>query len=249
MSAPLISVIIVCRNPGPQLPLALASVWEQPAEDVECLVVDGASTDGTREWLEMHRARLATLISEPDRGIYDAMNKGVAAARGQWVLFLGADDRLASHCVDGDLVAKLQTTNSSVVAGEIVYTDGRCYRMKIPVRPLPRNFLHHQGAFYRRSLFRDHGNFDGRLIIAADYEFNLRLWNRKVAFESLPRLIARCSPGGLSDSGRWQVYAEEIRIRHRFFPGWQCWSWDALSCVRFLRKQIVLLRRGKTAPA
>ena len=99
MSAPLISVIIVCLNPGPRLHTALASVREQRGENFECVVIDGASTDGSREWLETQRIRLGSLVSEPDHGVYDAMNKGVARATGEWVIFLGADDRLVTNDV------------------------------------------------------------------------------------------------------------------------------------------------------
>jgi putative colanic acid biosynthesis glycosyltransferase len=73
---PAISVIIVCKNPGPRLPAALTSVWDQPHASSEIIVIDGASTDGTREWLEALRGRLAALVSEPDAGVYAAMNKG-----------------------------------------------------------------------------------------------------------------------------------------------------------------------------
>src|SRR6185312_9288122 len=82
MSPVSISVIVVCRNPGPRLRAALESVWNQRGTQAELVVVDGASTDGTREWLEQQRSRLGTLISENDSGVYEAMNKGLAAARG-----------------------------------------------------------------------------------------------------------------------------------------------------------------------
>ena len=98
-AAPTLSVIIACKNPGARLHTALASVWNQRDASAELIVIDGGSADGTREWLEAQRAQIATLIAEPDGGVYDAMNKGVAAARGEWVLFLGADDRLASDRV------------------------------------------------------------------------------------------------------------------------------------------------------
>src|SRR4051812_37303583 len=75
-AAPSLSIIVACKNPGARLHAALASVWEQKHVQPELIVIDGASTDGTREWLESHRARCATLISAADAGVYDAMNKG-----------------------------------------------------------------------------------------------------------------------------------------------------------------------------
>lgn len=241
MSAPpLLTVVVACRNPGARLPAALESVWAQQPAPPELVVVDGASTDGTREWLEGHRARIATLISEPDRGVYDAMNKGVAAARGDWVLFLGADDRLAGDRVLAEAAHWLGKTSAGVAAGESAYADGRVYQLAMRPRVLARNFIHHQAAFYRRSLFAENGGFDTSLAIMGDYDLNLRLWKNRVAFRPLPLRIATCGTGGLSDAGRWAGYAEEIRVRHRHFPAWRCWPWDAGSVARWLRKRLLV---------
>src|SRR2546423_15086867 len=82
-AAPTLSVIVACKNPGSRLHAALESVWEQRHVDLELIVIDGGSADGTREWLAAERARIAAPVSEPDDGVHDAMNKGVARARGQ----------------------------------------------------------------------------------------------------------------------------------------------------------------------
>jgi glycosyltransferase involved in cell wall biosynthesis len=237
--APFFSIIIVCRNPGPALPAALDSVWGQREAGCEIIVIDGASTDGTVAWLEARRARLAHLLAEPDHGVYDAMNKGLAAARGEWVLFFGADDRLASDSVLCEAVASLKTSAAGVVAGEVTYDDGRIYRLKLPPVPLARNFLHHQGTFYRRSLFGESGGFDPTLSIMGDYDLNLRWWLKGVRFEPLKLPVAVCASGGLSDAGTWRGYREEITVRHRHFPAWHCWPWDVGSLIRYGRKRIV----------
>jgi putative colanic acid biosynthesis glycosyltransferase len=238
-AAPPISVIVVCRNPGLRLHAALASVWAQLHVEPELIVIDGASTDGTREWLEARRARIATLVSEPDAGIYEAMNKGVAAAHGEWVIFLGADDRLVGDMVLSEALNWMKKTEAGVAAGEAAYDDGRIYKLRSHVNPLARNFVHHQAAFYRRSLFEENGTFDTSLAVMADYEFNVRLWKNRVRFKSLPLRIAACGVSGASDTGRWRGYREEIAVRHRYFAARHCWFWDALSVARFLRKKIV----------
>ena len=248
MSAtPSVSVIVVCKNPGARLHEALESVWSQQNVATEIVVVDGASTDGTREWLEGRRARLAALISEPDAGIYEAMNKGLAVARGEWVYFLGADDRLVGDTVLSEVMNWARKTESGVVAGEIAYDDGRIYRLRSRWNPAARNFLHHQSALYRRSLFEENGPFDASLRIMADYDFNLRLWKGRVRFKPIPLRIAACTAGGLSDSATWPVYREQVVVRHRYFPGWRCWWYDALSIVRYLQKRAgraLLARHG-----
>ena len=242
-AAPTLSVIIVCKNPGPRLATALASVWSQRHAHPELVVIDGASTDGTREWLEAHRAKIAVLISEPDHGIYDAMNKGIAAARGDWILFLGADDRLVGEMVLAETFETLTSTSAGVVTGQAAFDDGRIYQLATHVRPLARNFVHHQATFYRRALFDENGVFDTSLRVMGDYDFNLRLWKNSVRFKPIPLRISACGIAGTSDGGDWRVYREEITVRHRYAPAWRCWFWDALSVVRFLRKQLVRLRR------
>lgn len=246
MPAPLLSVILVCKNPGPRLADALASVWAQRSAAPEIIVFDGVSSDGSLAWLEAHRDRLAHFSSAPDRSVYDAMNRAVAVARGEWLLFLGADDQLANDTVLASAASTLQNTSAAVVSGEAVYADGRIYRFDPGANAVARNFVHHQATFYRRALFTDHGNFDLSFTLLADYEFNLRLVSAHAVFAALPVRIATCGPGGLSDSGRWRGYAEEIRARHRHFPAWRCWFWDALSVLRFGRKQILraLTRAG-----
>lgn len=235
---PLISLILVCRDPGPRVREALASVWAQQDADLETIVIDGASTDGTREWLEAQRSRLGTLVSEPDTGVYEAMNKGLSIAGGDWVLFLGADDRLAAPDVLHQVADSLHRTAAGIVAGIARFTDGRLYAPH-PAAAIHRNFLHHQATFYRRSFFDRHGSFDPKLRIQADYDLNLRWMRAGVELATLPHHIALCGTGGLSDGGSWRNYGEEVTVRHRHYPSWRCWPWDGLSVIRFVRKQWV----------
>lgn len=238
--SPLITVVVVCRNPGERIRAALTSIGTQQPAAPELVVVDGGSTDGTREWLDANRRRITTLIREADHGVYDAMNKGVAAARGDWILFLGADDVLAGERVLAEAAHWLGKTSAGVAAGEAAYADGRVYQLVVKPKVIARNFVHHQAAFYRRSLFGENGGFDAALRVMGDYDFNLRLWKNRVAFRPLPLRIATCGTGGLSDAGRWAGYAEEIAVRHRHFPAWRCWLWDAGSVARWLRKRLLV---------
>lgn len=247
-ATPSLSIIIVCRNPGPKLAQALESVWSQRWIEPEIIVVDGASTDGTREWLDGNRHRLATVISEPDTGIYEAMNKGIAAAHGDWVLFLGADDRLVGDMVLSEVMNWTRKTEAGVVAGEAAFDDGRIFRLRSRVNPIFRNFVHHQAAFYRRSVFAENGGFDTALRIQADYDFNLRLWKSRVRFKPIPLRIAACGTPGISGSGGWQVYREEITVRHRYFAAWRCWLWDGLSIASaFARRATRPFKRSRPA--
>ena len=240
MSAvPAISVIVACKNPGTRLHGSLESVWKQRHVRPELIVVDGGSADGAREWLETKRAQLDSFVSGPDGGVYDAMNRGVALARGDWVLFLGTDDRLAGDMVLSETMGWMKKSEAGVVVGEAAFDDGRTYRLRHKVNPLARNFVHHQATFYRHTLFEENGAFDPALRVMADYDFNVRLWKSHVRFKPIPLRIATCGVGGISDRGDWHGYREETIVRHRHFPAPRCWLWDALSVVRYLRKKAV----------
>jgi putative colanic acid biosynthesis glycosyltransferase len=240
MSAPPpISVIVVCKNPGPGLPNALASVWEQRHVQPELIVIDGGSTDGSREWLEAQRGRITELVSEGDGGVYDAMNKGIARARGEWVYFLGSDDRLNGDMVLSETINWMKKTEAGVVSGEAAFDDGRIYKLRSHVNAIARNFVHHQATFYRRTLFEENGGFDASFAVMADYEFNVRLWKSRVRFKPIPLRVAACGIGGVSDRGDWRGYREEIAVRHRYFGFARCLPWDAITVARYLRKKIV----------
>lgn len=243
MNAPFLSIVVLSKNPGPRIAIALESIWSQSTA-ADIVVVDGGSTDGTVEWLRARADRLTTLIVEPDQGVYDAMNKGIAAARTEWILFMGADDRLIQTSTVNEVQSWLRNTGANVVTGEVVYDDGRVYKLGQRVNPLARNFVHHQGTFYRRTVFGSENQFDRTLKIMGDYDLNLRLWKQGGRFKPIPLRIAECRSNGLSDCGKWLVYREEITVRHRYAQGMRCWIWDALSVVRFVRKNtLVAFRR------
>jgi glycosyltransferase involved in cell wall biosynthesis len=237
MPDPLISVIVVCRNPGEKLQTALESVWMQAGDAADLVVVDGASTDGTRDRLQACAHRLGAWASEPDRGVYDAMNKTVHLARGEWLLFLGADDRLAGPHVLSGLAKTLHTTAAGVLSGSARYDDDRLYTPAPDAYAIRRNFLHHQATFYRRSLLSSVQGYDATLRYQADYDLNLRLLMSGAGIERSDTLVAICGRGGLSDAGHWANYQEEISVRHRHFPKLSCWPWDAAACLRWVRKR------------
>ncbi len=226
MSSPTISVIVACKNPGPRLHAALGSVWEQRWVQPELIVIDGASSDGSREWLEAQRERIACLISESDTSVYEALNKGVARATGDWVIFLGADDRLVGDMVLSEALNWMKKTEAGIAAGEAAFDDGRLVRLRSRPNPLARDFVPRASAFYRRTLFAENDGFDPSFGALADYEFHVRLWKHRVRFKPLPLRIAACGVHGSVHDRRWRMYREEMRVRHRYFSFGRCLPWD-----------------------
>lgn len=199
---PLFSIVTVARNAAETIDKVIQSVAEQDLRDFEWIVIDGASTDGTVEKLTAHCNAMTFFVSEPDRGIYDAMNKGIAASRGEWVFFLNADDRFADPKVLSDVAARLSSIQDDVglVYGDVIYTNGsRSWQRSfhwVSRRKLLHGDLCHQAVFARRRLFSSHGLFDATLRINADYDWLLRIFRDNVPTLHLERDIAVFFQGG-----------------------------------------------------
>jgi GT2 family glycosyltransferase len=219
---PRISVITVCRNAREALRRTAGSVLAQGYPALEYWVVDGASTDGTREELEALRARGAHVLSEPDQGIADAMNKGVRLATGEWVAHLHADDEylpgalaaVAGAATAGDADVLCGWLVKRERTGETLY---RCDPAGLPAEMT----VNHPAAFVRRELFARLGGFDPAFPNAMDYEFFLRLYLAGARFRVVPQALARMAYGGQSERSAWRTLAEcrDIRRRHGS-PAW-----------------------------
>jgi glycosyltransferase involved in cell wall biosynthesis len=183
-------------------------VFEQSLEAVELIVIDGGSTDGTQDVLASNAGRIKYWVSERDSGIYNAWNKALAKARGTWILFLGADDRLHDPKVLERLVEPLTAAQAEyrVVYGvvERVNESGNVLSSHGAPWPSVREefrkgmAIPHQGVFHHRTLFDCNGKFDERYRISGDYELLLReLVEHDALF--LPDVVVDMGAGGLSD--------------------------------------------------
>lgn len=205
-----ITVITVCFNAVETIEDTLRSVLTQDYPNVEYIVMDGGSTDGTLQILEQHRDKLAVLHSGPDEGMYDAYNKGLKLATGDIVSLLNADDVFANPQVLSRVAERFAQTCSDAVYGDLVYVD----------RNMPNQVLRYwRSGFYRRERFklgwmpphpafflkleayRTYGSFDTRLQSAADYELMLRmLYKNGLAASWLPEVLVRMRTGGRSNA-------------------------------------------------
>jgi putative colanic acid biosynthesis glycosyltransferase len=232
--APLISIIIPTYNPGKQLTSALYSIYNQSFTDYEILVIDGNSTDGTVATLK-EMGQLISWISESDKGIYDAMNKGINRAKGQWLYFLGADDILMPNALQE--ISKSLTSENQLVFGDVLFDNGYQMRSFLGSRTWFQNTVHHQSAFYNSSLFNNF-RYDPTFKILADYELNLRVFAMKTPYYYSGTLIAQCSTGGAS-ADLDLAFFETNSVRQRYISS--IWLQKTLSFLLYiytLQKQL-----------
>jgi glycosyltransferase involved in cell wall biosynthesis len=204
-----ISVITAVFNRASTLAEALRSVRVQTWPQVEHIVIDGGSTDGTLDVLARHGASVSQIVSEPDKGLYDALNKGIRRATGDIVGFMHADDAYASPHALERVAAAFEDPAVGAVYGDLVYVNkddvsrvvrywraGQYRRQRLTHGWMPP----HPTFYVRREHYQRFGGFDTRFRIAADYENMLRiLWAGDIKATYIPEVLVRMRTGGVSN--------------------------------------------------
>jgi len=185
---PLISVITVVFNGVLHVEPAIRSVIEQSYDNVEFIIIDGGSTDGTLDIIRRYDDVVDYWVSEPDEGAYHAMNKGIKLFQGEYVLFLGCDDVLYDVFHEAVAFFKKKTASyygSVILSNSRKKYDGRFFPLKIFKRNFP-----HQAVFYSKHVFEKYV-FDVRYTIYADHALNLKVYpDKSLGFEYIPYVIA-----------------------------------------------------------
>lgn len=204
-----VSVITVVYNNRETVAGAIESVLGQQHSELEYIVVDGGSTDGTLEVINEYRDSISHIISEPDNGIYDAMNKGIARATGELIGILNSDDAYASNRVLRDVVKVFDAQRVDCVYGDLVYVSDHETRRVIrywQAGEFSRGKFRwgwappHPTLFLRREVYEQHGRFNTDLNIAADYELMLRfLYKHRVPAAYVPEVLVCMKDGGTSN--------------------------------------------------
>ncbi|MGE5294461.1 MAG: glycosyltransferase family 2 protein [Solirubrobacterales bacterium] len=218
-----ISVVTVCFNSAPTIEDTIRSVREQEYESIEHIVIDGGSTDGTQEIVGRYNGRIRKFISEPDRGIYDAMNKGLRLATGEVVGFLNADDVYASPTVIGDIAAAVRESRNDGAYGDLVYVDrrdaNRVVRYWQAGAYRPGAFHNgwappHPTFFCRTALYRNLGGFDPKYRIAGDFELMLRFIEKNgIGVRYIPKPLVRMRAGGRANTIRGVIQGNREIVR------------------------------------
>lgn len=194
-----LSIIIPTYNSAATLRKTLDSIICQTFTDWEVLVMDGASTDDTTKVAQSYNDSRIRIYSEPDKGIYDAMNKGIKKAQGEWLYFLGSDDWLLNDNVLNDVFVQCEINGYDVVYGEVDAPHlASNHSGEWTLQTIDRNRCH-QAIFYKRKVFRRLGNYNTKYKVWADYDLNLKwFFDTKVKKKHIPAMIAHYSEGGYS---------------------------------------------------
>ncbi len=206
-SQPLVSIItVVFRAPNELLSL-IESVLRLKNENIEFIVIDGGSEDGTRELLRKYDSEIDYWVSESDRGIYDAMNKGIAAAHGKFIFHLNAGDKLLYIPIPE---LKAASDHSADAAAFRVLITGRGeFRPSYTLSLRFNNTLHHQGTFFRRQSLPV---YDTKYKVFADFDVNQKLALRGARVDIFDSVVASHAPGGVSDIPSRATIAEFFRV-------------------------------------
>lgn len=244
MKQPLISIVTVVLNGASTIEKTFTSVFSQDFDNFEYIVVDGGSKDGTVEIIKRYESKIACWVSEPDNGLYDAMNKALALSKGKWIYFLGADDIL--YNVLGR-VAEYLVDERTIYYGDVFRPvakrryDGRFSAIKLSFRNIC-----HQSIFYPR-FAAERYSYDLTYPCLSDYEYNMRCYaDAELNFIYIPLTIAIFNDsGGISqDREDASFQADKMMLVKRYFP-FYVFLIASLRC--YLINFLIFLRLDKMA--
>lgn len=223
---PLVSIIIATYNAANHLPACLNSIITQHYTALELIIVDGGSTDGTLTVIEQYKQYIAKWLSEPDRGIYDALNKGTGMATGQWMYFLGADDRL----LPGFSQLAEQLKNTDTIYYGNTTANGPLFTGRFSAYRLAKYVINHQAILYPAKVFHKY-QYNLKYKVYADYALNLQCWGDKAFRKIYINIdIAWYSLTGFSAVSNDEPFKQDKPQIIRQSMGW-------LMYIRFLYKR------------
>lgn len=222
---PIVTVITVVLNRAKYLDQTIQNILNQTYNNIEYIIIDGGSTDGTLEIIKEHQARIDYWVSEPDSGIYEAMNKGwLLANERSYVLFLGAGDKLINLPVKME-----ELPQKSIIYGNVLLENGSVFHSNVNWMLKFSNTLHHQALMVPK-LLHPRPPFNSNLRIYGDLDFNQRMLKAGVKFIRCPDFVSyACAPG----ASKRICFEEQIKIVYRNFGLF----WAMLSFVFLLRQQ------------
>ncbi len=223
-----ISIVIVCYNAAATIERTIQSVVWQDYPNIELIIIDGNSNDGTLQIIDNYRNFVSVFISERDTGPYDAMNKSLCCATGDFLIFLGTDDVFCSSHVISKVVSKISNLDAVYYGNSYFDQIDYIWRGKFNKIKLACTNINHQSIFYPRSVYQSN-KYDLRFKLLADWYYNIILY-KNTQFIFLGQLISIYSCGGISnriyDHSFYKILNKTIRENLGVFP---------LICRQFFR--------------
>ena len=212
-----VSIITVVYNGAATIEDCIESISGQTYPDMEHIIIDGGSTDGTQEIIKKYERHIAGWISGPDNGIYDAMNKGIAMATGYIIGILNSDDIYADNHVIADVIKAFAENKTEACYSDLMYVDrnntdrvvrywksGDFYKERFRRGWMPP----HPTFFVKKNVYERYGLFNLAFPLAADYELMLRfLYKYEVSTAYIPRVLVKMRAGGTSNPGLYTIKA------------------------------------------
>lgn len=247
-----ISIITATYNSLSSLPSVFRSIADQDYSNIEWIIVDGGSNDGTLEYIKDNESLVSKWVSEPDNGIYDALNKGLDMATGDIIGFLHSDDFFEDETVIGKIIGQFEIKQCDGVYGDLRYVNSNDTEKIIRYwksNPFYSSLLKkgwmpaHPTLFLKKGVYQKHGSFDTSFKIAADYDFMLRiLKDNTLKFEYLPEIITNMRVGGASNTvgNLKSKMREDLRAMANnkiAFPYWTLARKNMSKVSQFLKKR------------
>lgn len=204
-----VSIITVTYNSAALLENTLRSVETQTYRDIEHIIIDGGSTDETLSIVKKHRDHIAAFVSEPDNGIYDAINKGLCRATGDIIGILNSDDVLADSTTVETIVRNMEKTGADIAYGDLLYCTDTS-KINTVIRYWRSNIFNskelkygwmcpHPTLYVRRAVYEQVGDYDTAFRISADYDFILRVFSCGYISVYIPNVLVKMTTGGVSN--------------------------------------------------
>ncbi len=214
---PLISIVTVVFNAAEDLEKTILSVIDQTYDNVEFLIIDGMSFDGTVDVIKKYESKINYWVSEKDDGVYDAMNKGIKAAKGEWINFMNAGDIFFESKTLDKIDFRMHKDSSLIYGNTII---GNKFQLSAPLKQLKFGEIMtcHQSMFFSLNLkHRNSVYYDLSYKINADYELVNRLYLAFNSFSKLDQTIAKYKGGGVSTIHVWQLRKDRFRALYNHF--------------------------------
>jgi len=214
---PFISIITVVYNGIKTIEQTILSVIRQPYKNKEYIIIDGGSTDGTIDMIKKYQSHLAYWVSEPDNGIYDAMNKGIEHAQGELIGILNSNDWFEENIFNTIADQFQKTGNNCVIHGILRnFLEEEFYNITgNSIRRLRYDMIQHPTCFIPRKIYETFGVYNTKYKYSADYDLILRLVNKEVNFSFIEKVITNFRIGGVSSTTEAEKEMYRVRINHQ----------------------------------